>query len=47
MEINKIIIIDYWNKMEYNHLKYIGIRGIVIWITSIPKNYMKLGGYHE
>ena len=44
METNIIIIIDYWYKMEYNYLEYIGIRGIKIWIMLIPKNHIKLGG---
>ncbi|WMT80195.1 hypothetical protein TEMA_05080 [Terrisporobacter mayombei] len=26
--INKIISLDSYHKMEYNHLEYIGIRGI-------------------
>ena len=26
--INKIISLDLYHKMEYNHLEYIGIRGI-------------------
>lgn len=28
IKINKIISLDYYHKMEYNHLGYIGILGI-------------------
>lgn len=45
MEIDRIIILDSWYKMEYNHFKYIGTRGIEICIMLISKNYIKWRGY--
>lgn len=29
MIINKIILLDYYHKMEYNHLEYIGNLGVL------------------
>lgn len=40
--INKIILLDYYHKMEYNHLEYIGNLGILNLDLSISNNYIKL-----